>query len=200
MNPIKTIVAFALVLLFTGCTESNVYTNEAQCKQSLCTKEHCYVWSAELNRCGTSEALKKEELRLKKIAKQTEQMDSVKAVLPKPVRDSIAKIEKKEKAIRSEINDLKKIVDSLRVADSLAGTNLTAAAYLKSKLNADKRALELKYKSLMDSVEVLNLVNHKPITAVQWIDYNKRKKKAKLEQLERKKEKAMQSEKTTAKK
>lgn len=41
--------------------------------------------------------------------------------------------------------------------------------------------------ALMDSVEILNLVNHKQITAVQWIEYNKRKAKKKLDKLEPKK-------------
>lgn len=182
------IAIIALGVWLTGCTETNNYNTEAQCKQSLCTKEHCYVWSAELNRCGTADALKKEEARLKRIAKSAEGKDSVKVVVPKAIRDSIAKIEKKEKSIRVEIKELKRIADSLRVADSLSGTTVSATAYLKAKMNAEKEAVEAKYKALMDSVEVLNLVNHKPITAAQWIDYNKRKKKTKLEHLEKKKE------------
>ena len=194
------IVLAVIGVIFSGCKESNVYMTKVQCEQSLCTKEHCYVWSNELNRCGTAEALKKEEARLKEIARQSEQRDSAKVVLPKVVRDSIAKIEKKEKAIRSEIKELKKAADSLRVADSLAGTNLTAAAYLKSKLEADKRALNSKYKALMDSIEVLNLVNHKSIAAVQWIEYNKRKKKVSLEHLEKKKEKVRRAENKPTKK
>ena len=194
------IVLAAIAIMFAGCKEPNTYTTKAQCEQSLCTKKHCYVWSTELNRCGTAEALKKEEARQKKLAKSAEQKDSTKTVLPKAIRDSIAKIEKKEKSIRSEIKELKKVADSLHVADSLAGTNLAAAAYLKSRLEADKRALDSKYNALMDSVEVLNLVNHKPITAVQWIDYNKRKKKSSLDYLEKKKEKIKKQEKKAAKK
>lgn len=200
MKSIHTFVAFALLLLFTGCTETSTYTTEAQCKQSLCTKEHCYVWSTELNRCGTAEALKKEEARVKKMAKQAEQKDSAKAVLPKAIRDSIAKIDKKEKSIKAEIKNLKAIADSLRIADSVSGTQVSATAYLKSKLEAEKEKLNRKYKALMDSVEVLNLVNHKQITAVQWIEYNKRKKKSSLDHLEKRKEKIKQPETKATKK
>ena len=58
---------------------------------------------------------------------------------------------------------------------------------MKNKLNQEKEKLNAKYKAMMDSVEILNLVNRKPITAVQWLEYNKRKKKAKVDQLEKKK-------------
>jgi len=185
----KTIIPVIIVvsLGLVACKEGTPRT-EAECTQSLCTKERCFVWSAELNRCGTADALKKEEARLKRIAKSAEGKDSVKVVVPKAIRDSIAKIEKKEKSIRVEIKEMKRIADSLRVADSLSGTAVSATAYLKAKMNAEKEAVDAKYKALMDSVEVLNLVNHKPITAAQWIDYNKRKKKTKLEHLEKKKE------------
>ena len=194
------IILAAIGIIFTGCKEPNTYTTKAQCEQSMCTKEHCYVWSAELNRCGTAEALKKEEARVKKMAKQAEQKDSAKAVLPKAIRDSIAKIDKKEKSIKAEIKNLKTIADSLRIADSVSGTQVSATAYLKSKLEAEKENLNRKYKALMDSVEVLNLVNHKQITAVQWIEYNKRKKKSSLDHLEKKKEKIKQPETKATKK
>lgn len=175
-----------LGFLLAGCTESNLYTTQAQCEQTLCTKDQCYVWSVELNRCGTADALKKEEARQKRIAKRAEQKDSAKVEMPKAVRDSVAKIEKRAKAIRSEIHGLKKAADSLRVVDSLSGAKLSASAYLKNKLDVEKAALDAKYKADADSVEVLNLVNHKPITAIQWIEYNKKKKKAKLDYLEKK--------------
>lgn len=165
----------------------DVPVTEAECMQTLCTKEQCYVWSVELNRCGTADALKKEEARLKKIAKAAEHKDSAKVAVPKAVRDSIAKIEKRQKALKSEIYELKKSIDSLRVADSANGKNLMAEAYLKNKLEQEKEKLNIKYKAMMDSVEMLNLVNRKPITAVQWLEYNKRKKKAKYDQLEKKK-------------
>ena len=195
MKKIYLTLVAVLCFLFAGCTESNLYTTEAQCRQSLCTKEQCYVWSTELNRCGTADALKKEEARLKKIAKAAEGNDSVKVSIPKTVRDSIAKIEKREKTIRAEMKYLKNIADSLRQADSVSGSALSAAAYLKAKMNAEKEAVEKKYKNFMDSVEVLNLVNHKQVSAVQWIEYNKRKKKTRLEILEKKKDKLKQPEK-----
>ena len=165
----------------------DVPVTEAECTRTLCTKEHCYVWSAELNRCGTADALKKEEARLKKIAKAAEHKDSAKVAVPKAVRDSIAKIERRQKALKSEIHELKKGIDSLRVVDSANGTSLMAEAYLKNKLDQEKEKLNAKYKAMMDSVEMLNLVNRKSITAVQWLEYNKRKKKAKFDQLEKKK-------------
>lgn len=170
-----------------GCSESNNYVTEAQCSQSLCTQEHCFVWSSELQRCGTAEALKKEEIRVRKKAKQSERSDSTKKILPKALRDSLAKIERKEKVIKSEIKSLKIKADSLRVVDSVSGNSLLATVYLKNQLDAEKKALEAKYKTLMDSVEILNLVNHKPITALQWVEYNKRQKKKKLESLEKRK-------------
>ena len=105
------------------------------------------------------------------------------------MRDSLAKINKSKKNLLSEIGVLKKNIDSLRVADSLSGKPLSAEAYLKSKLEAQKEALNAKYKALMDSVNVLNLVNRKPITAIQWLEYNKRKKSAKIEQLDKKAQK-----------
>lgn len=194
MNKTLVSMMLALCLGIVACKESSPKT-EAECTQSLCTKEHCYVWSAELNRCGTADALKKEEARLKKIAKAAEGKDSVKVSIPKTVRDSIAKIEKREKTIRAEMKYLKNTVDSLRQADSVSGSTLSAVAYLKAKMNAEKDAVEKKYKNLMDSVEVLNLVNHKQVSAVQWIEYNKRKKKARLENLEKKKDKLKQPEK-----
>ena len=91
-----------------------------------------------------------------------------------------------DKKIKAEIRGLNKIADSLHVADSLSGKPLLATVYLKDKLNKEKSALDAKYKILMDSVEVLNLVNHKPITAVQWIKYHKIQKKNRLEKLEKK--------------
>lgn len=189
---IPIIIAASLGII--ACKDS-VPMTEAECTQSLCTKEQCFVWSAELNRCGTADALKKEEARLKKIAKAAEGKDSVKVTIPKTIRDSIAKIEKKEKAIRTEIKSLKNTADSLRLVDSVSGSTLSAAAYLKVKMNAEKDAVEKKYKNLMDSVEVLNLVNHKQVSAVQWIEYNKRKKKTRLEIFEKKKDKLKQPEK-----
>lgn len=176
-----------LGLWLIGCTDSNLYITESQCKQTLCTKDQCLVWSTELNRCGTADALKKEEARLKKNTRQTEQKDSTKAILPKDIRDSLAKIEKRMKSVRSEIRDLTKIGDSLRIADSLSGLSIPASVYLKNKLNAEKAALDAKYKVFADSIEVLNLVNRKPITAIQWVEYNKKKKKHKLEKLDQKK-------------
>ena len=184
MKRIHVLGLIALSLGITACKD--VPVTEAECTQTLCTKEHCYVWSAELNRCGTADALKKEEARLKKIAKAAERKDSAKVVMPKSVRDSIAKIEKKQKALKSEIHELKKDIDSLHVEDSANGKNLMAEAYLRNKLEQEKEKLNTKYKALMDSVEMLNLVNRKPITAVQWLEYNKRKKKAKLDRLEKK--------------
>lgn len=180
-------LAIIFAVSLAGCTDANPYKTETQCKQSLCTQEHCYVWSSELNRCGTAEALKKEEKRLKRIAKQAETKDSAKVVLPKAKQDSLFKIEKKEKSIKKEIKALKKVADSLRTIDSISGKNLLATTYLKDKLEAEKKALENKYKALMDSVEELNLVNHKPISAVQWVEYNKRKKKNRVDYLEKKK-------------
>jgi len=194
MNKTLVSMTFALCLGIVACKDS-APKNEAECTQSLCTKEHCFVWSAELNRCGTADALKKEEARLKKIAKSAENKDTAKVAVPKAVRDSIAKIEKKENAIKAEMKSLKKTADSLRLADSVSGSALSAAAYLKAKMNAEKEAVEKKYKNLMDSVEVLNLVNHKQVSAVQWIEYNKRKKKARLDNLEKKKDKLKQPEK-----
>ena len=177
-----------MVLSCLGIIACNdVPVTEAECIQTLCTTEHCYVWSAKLNRCGTADALKKEEARLKKIAKAAESKDSAKVAAPKAVRDSIAKIEKRQKALKSEMRELKKCIDSLRVVDSANGTSLMAETYLKNKLNLEKEKLNAKYKAMMDSVEMLNLVNRKPITAVQWLEYNKRKKKAKVDQLEKKK-------------
>ena len=177
-----------LVILIASCVgivacKGGYPKTEAECVQSLCTKEHCYVWSAELNRCGTADALKKEEVRLKKIRKSSEGKDSAKVMLPKTARDSLAKIEKKQKIIKYEIHELKKNIDSVRVVDSANGTNLMAVTYLKNKLDQEKEKLNVKYKAMMDSVETLNLINRKPITAVQWLEYNKRKKKAKLDQL-----------------
>lgn len=182
-----TIMTFTVLL--AGCFDSNDSMTEIQCKQSLCTQEHCYIWSSELNRCGTAEALKKEENRMKKIARLAEKNGTTKVVFSKAKQDSLAKVEKKEIAIRREINELKKLADSLHTADSLSGNQLSAEKYLKGKLEAEKQTLDAKYKTLMDSVEVLNLVNHKQITAVQWIEYNKRKKKTRLENLEKKKAK-----------
>ncbi len=183
----KTAIVLAMLgISLIGCLKQEVPTTQAQCEQTLCKKDNCLVWSTELNRCGTSDALKKEEARLKKIARKANQKDSVKAEVPKSVRDSLAKIEKKVKKIKTEIRDLNKIADSLQVADSLSGKPLLATAYLKDELNKEKAALDIKYKALMDSVEVLNLVNHKPITAVQWIKYNKIQKKNRLEKLEKK--------------
>lgn len=178
-------ITIACCLGVIACKD--VPATEAECTQTLCTKEQCYVWSVELNRCGTADALKKEEARLKKIAKAAEHKDSAKVVMPKAVRDSIAKIEKRQKTLKSEIHELKKSIDSLRVADSANGKNLMAETYLKNKLEQEKEKLNTKYKAMMDSVEMLNLVNRKPITAVQWLEYNKRKKKAKYDQLEKKK-------------
>ena len=179
-------VLAVLCLCIVGCSKQEVPTTQAQCEQTLCKKDNCLVWSVELNRCGTSEALGKEEDRLKEIARKASQKDSAKAEVPKSVRDSLAKIESKVKKIKAEIRGLNKIADSLHVADSLSGKPLLATAYLKDKLNKEKAALDVKYKILMDSVEVLNLVNHKPITAVQWIKYNKIQKKNRLEKLEKK--------------
>ena len=159
---------------------------EDQCVRSLCTKDQCLVWSATLNRCGTADALRKEEARLKKIAEKLEKKDSAKVEVPKALRDSIAKINKAKKNILSEIGVLKKNIDSLRVADSLSGKTLSAEAYLKNKLEEQKKALDVKYKALQDSINVLSLVNRKPITAVQWLDYNKKKKSTKVEQLDKK--------------
>lgn len=180
-------LAIIFAACLSGCTDPNPYKTEIQCKQSLCTQEQCYVWSSELNRCGTAEALKKEENRLKRIARQAEKKDSAKVVLPKAKQDSLAKIEKKEKNIKAEIKALKKAADSLRVADSISGSSLSATAYLKDKFESEKNALDKKYKALMDSVEQLNLVNHKQISAIQWIEYNKRKQKNRLDYLEKKK-------------
>ena len=90
MRKILIPVMAVLCLGIIACKDIPV--TEAECSQTLCTKEHCYVWSAELNRCGTAEALKKEEARLKKIAKAAENKDSAKVVLPKAVRDSLATI------------------------------------------------------------------------------------------------------------
>ena len=129
------------------------------------------------------------ENRMKKIARLAEKNGTTKVVFSKAKQDSLAKVEKKEIAIRREINELKKLADSLHTADSLSGNQLSAEKYLKGKLEAEKQTLDAKYKTLMDSVEVLNLVNHKQITAVQWIEYNKRKKKTRLENLEKKKAK-----------
>lgn len=179
----------AFGLCWVGCNNSNEFMTEEQCVNSLCTKDQCLVWSAVLNRCGTADALKKEETRLKKIAERAEKKDSAKVELPKALRDSLAKINKSKKNLLSEIGVLKKNIDSLRVADSLSGKPLSAEAYLKSKLEAQKEALNAKYKALMDSVNVLNLVNRKPITAIQWLEYNKRKKSAKIEQLDKKAQK-----------
>ena len=86
---------------------------------------------------------------------------------------------------------LNKTIDSLIAADSASGKPLSAAAYLKAKQEAEKAAITQKYKALMDSVELLNLVNRKPITAVQWVEYNRHKKNVKLEKLERKKDKLL---------
>jgi len=183
MRKILIPVMAVLCLGIIACKDIPV--TAAECSQTLCTKEHCYVWSAELNRCGTAEALKKEEARLKKIAKAAENKDSAKVVLPKAVRDSLAKIEKKQKTIKYEIHELKKDIDSIRVVDSTNGTSLMAATYLKNKLDMEKEKLNAKYKTMMDSIEMLNLINRKPITAVQWLEYNKRKKKAKLDRLEK---------------
>jgi hypothetical protein len=44
----------------------------------LCTKDQCLIWSATLNRCGTADALKKEEARLKKMTEKAEKKDSKK--------------------------------------------------------------------------------------------------------------------------
>lgn len=186
----KRIFLFSIVaagLWFAGCNDAGKYTTEAECKQTLCTQEHCYVWSAELNRCGTADALRKEENRLKKKLMRAEKKDSAKVVLPKSVQDSLAKIDKRKSKLKKEIKDLRKEADSLQVVDSIAGNHLLASAYLKAKLEAEKVALDKKYKALMDSVEILNLVNRKQITALQWLEYNKRIKKSKLDKLEPKK-------------
>jgi len=105
------------------------------------------------------------------------------------VRDSLSKINKKKKNLTNEIDVLNKNIDSLRVADSLSKKTLTAEAYLKGKLDEQKKALDAKYAALIDSVKILNLVNRKPITAVQWLEYNKRKKSSKIEQLDKKAQK-----------
>lgn len=183
-------ILFAGILL-AGCEKDEAPMTEAQCKQTLCTKDNCYVWSAELNRCGTADALKKEEDRLKKLAKKAEKKADEKAPLPKATRDSLAKLDKKEKAILKDMKALNKTIDSLIAADSASGKPLSAAAYLKAKQEAEKAAITQKYKALMDSVELLNLVNRKPITAVQWVEYNRHKKNVKLEKLERKKDKLL---------
>lgn len=183
-------ILFAGILL-AGCEKDEAPMTEAQCKQTLCTKDNCYVWSAELNRCGTADALKKEEDRLKKLAKKAEKKADEKAPLPKATRDSLAKLDKKEKSILKDMKALNKTIDSLIAADSASGKPLSAAAYLKAKQEAEKAAITQKYKALMDSVELLNLVNRKPITAVQWVEYNRHKKNVKLEKLERKKDKLL---------
>lgn len=179
-------IFMALSICWVGCNKTEEFMTEEQCVRSLCTKDQCLIWSATLNRCGTADALKKEEVRLKKISEKAEKKDSVKVEIPKAVRDSIAKINKAKKNVLSEIGVLKKNIDSLRVADSLSGKTLSAEAYLKTKLEEQKKALDVKYKALQDSINVLNLVNHKPITAVQWLEYNKKKKSTKVEQLDKK--------------
>ena len=176
----------ALSLCWVGCNKTEEFMTEDQCVRSLCTKDQCLVWSATLNRCGTADALKKEEARLKKMTEKAEKKDSAKVEIPKALRDSIAQINKTKKNVLSEIGVLKKNIDSLRVADSLSGKTLSAEAYLKNKLEEQKRALDVKYKALQDSITVLNLVNHKPITAVQWLEYNKKKKSTRVEQLDKK--------------
>ena len=185
---------FALGLCWVGCnnTEEQVADNnmtEEQCVRTLCTKDQCFVWSATLNRCGTADALKQEEKRLKKLAERAEKKDTAKAEMPKALRDSLSKINKKKKNLEKEIGVLKSNIDSLLVADSISKKPLSAEAYLKSKLDEQKKALDAKYAALMDSVKILNLVNRKPITAVQWLEYNKHKKSTKLEKLEQKAQK-----------
>lgn len=184
----KIFIPFAMAFCFccVGCDKSNEFMTEDQCVRSLCTKEQCLVWSATLNRCGTADALKKEEARLKKITERTEKKDSAKVELSKELRDSLAAINRNKKKLTTEIGVLKKNIESLQAADSVSGKPLSAEAYLKSRLEEQKETLNAKYKALMDSVNVLNLVNHKPITAIQWLEYNKRKKSAKIEQLDKK--------------
>jgi hypothetical protein len=176
----------ALSICWVGCNKTEEVMTEDQCVRSLCTKDQCLVWSATLNRCGTADALKKEEARLKRMTEKVEKKDSAKVEIPKALRDSIAKINKMKKNVLSEIGVLNKKIDSLRVADSLSGKTLSAEAYLKNKLDEQKKALDVKYKALLDSVSVLNLVNRKPITAVQWMEYNKKKKSTRVEQLDKK--------------
>ena len=106
------------------------------------------------------------QIRLSKLAERAEKKDSAKAEPPKAVRDSLSKINKKKKNLTNEIDVLNKNIDSLRVADSLSKKTLTAEAYLKGKLDEQKKALDAKYAALIDSVKILNLVNRKPITAV----------------------------------
>jgi chromosome segregation ATPase len=187
-------LVFALGFCWVGCNQTEEQAAEQpmtqeQCVQTLCTKDQCFIWSEKLNRCGTADALKKEENRLKKLAERAEKKDSAKAELPKAVRDSLSKINKKKKNLTNEIDVLNKNIDSLRVADSLSKKTLTAEAYLKGKLDEQKKALDAKYAALIDSVKILNLVNRKPITAVQWLEYNKRKKSTKIEQLDKKAQK-----------
>ena len=183
-----------LSMCWVGCNKTEEPMTEAQCVSTICTKDQCLVWSATLNRCGTAEALKKEEARLKKITERAERKDSAKAELPKALRDSLSKINKSKKNLVADIGVLKKNIDSLRVADSTSGKTLSAEAYLKNKLEEKKKALDLKYKALLDSVNVLNLVNRKPISAVQWLEYNKHKKSTKLEQLDKKAQKIKQKQ------
>ena len=187
-------LVFALGLCWVGCnnTEEQLADNnmtEEQCVRTLCTKDQCFVWSATLNRCGTADALKQEEKRLKKRAERAEKKEAPKAEMPKALRDSLSKINKKKKNLEKEIGVLKKNIDSLLVADSISKKPLSAEAYLKSKLDEQKKALDAKYAALIDSVKILNLVNRKPITAVQWLEYNKHKKSTKLEKLDLKAEK-----------
>lgn len=187
-------LVLALGFCWVGCNQTEEEVAEKpmtkeQCVQTLCTKDRCFIWSEKLNRCGTADALKKEENRLKKLTERAEKKDSAKPEMSKALRDSLSKINKKKNHLTSEIDVLKKNIDSLLVADSLSKKPLTAEAYLKSKLDEQKKALDAKYAALMDSVKILNLVNRKPITAVQWLEYNKHKKSTKLEALDRKAEK-----------
>lgn len=176
--------AFILAsMFFAGCgsNSNEQITNKEACERTLCTSSQCFVWDAELKRCGTADALKKEHRRLERSQMTPEEME--KKHKHARIPDSLLNVEIKKANLKRIIKVATKTLDSLNALDNGKSDKLLAAKFIREELELKKLALDSAYNSKMDTIAMLSLINGKPITAKQWVDYNKRQTQKKLEKL-----------------
>ena len=107
---IAIIVAFFIIL---GC----FYKNEGMgkgCEKTICTKDGCFIWDEELNRCGLEHALKEERKRKQIEDKKDSIINSMERIVVQEKKELELK-NNEIKKLRAEINREKEKIQKCKV-------------------------------------------------------------------------------------
>ena len=146
------------VSVFTACTDESSIRRE-ECLKTPCTDSLCLIWDNTIKRCGTPTALYNETKRLK-----GDNVESAAVFL-----------------LKRKLDKYQQYIDSIKAISSKSNEVIMASKLFEEEFLSKKQQLEEELQNKRDSLKILELKNGSPLTAIQWLEYQKHILSSKLD-------------------